>query len=145
MSLIDQVKALEQDVVARLEELKPAVAEYHELQRVAERLGIATDATAPTRSRGGASRNTTRGANSASSTRSSKARATNGRRRKGGAGRRANRADQILQQVSRQPGITVAEIGKSLGVDPTGLYRPVRQLVSEGKLRKDGSSLHPAA
>jgi hypothetical protein len=144
MSLIDQVKALEQDVVARLAELQPAVAEYHELQRVAERLGISTDDAVPTRSGRRASRKTTRGAGSAASTRSSKPRATTSRRRKGAAGGRGNRADQILQQVSRQPGITVAAIGKSLGVDPTGLYRPVRQLVGEGKLRKDGSSLHPA-
>src|SRR5437764_1334092 len=36
------------------------------------------------------------------------------------------------------------EVGERLGVDATGLYRVVKQLTDEGRVRKDGPRLHPA-
>jgi hypothetical protein len=53
MSVLDQVRALEQQVLQRLRELRPFVAEHRELEKVAERLGLkrdddeATDAAGP--------------------------------------------------------------------------------------------------
>src|SRR3954451_21382835 len=44
MSLLDQVRALEQQVNKRLRELGPLVAEYRDLEKVAERLGLRRDA-----------------------------------------------------------------------------------------------------
>jgi hypothetical protein len=54
MSVLDQVRALEQQVLQRLRELRPLVAEYRDLEKVAQRLGLkqqvddeALDAGAP--------------------------------------------------------------------------------------------------
>src|SRR4051812_33763637 len=43
MSVLDQVRALEQQVLQRLREVGPLVAEYRDLQKVAERLGLKHD------------------------------------------------------------------------------------------------------
>jgi DNA invertase Pin-like site-specific DNA recombinase len=53
------------------------------------------------------------------------------------------RREQVLEQVMAQPGVTIREISRAMGVDPTSLYRPVRQLEAEGAIRKDGPKLHP--
>jgi Winged helix-turn-helix DNA-binding len=64
------------------------------------------------------------------------------RSRRSGAG---NRREDILRLVGEKPGVTINQLGKDLGVDPTGLYRPVRALVAEGKIDKQGPALHPKA
>src|SRR4051812_20768052 len=43
MSVLDQVRALEQQVLGRLRELRPLVTEYRDLAKVAERLGLKRD------------------------------------------------------------------------------------------------------
>src|SRR3954470_7879442 len=43
MSVVDELQALEKRVVKRLRELAPKVAEFRELEKVAERLGIKRD------------------------------------------------------------------------------------------------------
>lgn len=43
MSVLDQVRALEQQVLQRLRELRPLVDEYRDLEKVAERLGLKRD------------------------------------------------------------------------------------------------------
>jgi transposase-like protein len=43
MSVLDQLRALEQQVEKRLRELAPLVAEYRDLEKVAERLGLKRD------------------------------------------------------------------------------------------------------
>jgi hypothetical protein len=53
------------------------------------------------------------------------------------------RREQVLRRVHAQPGVTVRELGLAMGVDPTSLYRPVRQLEAEGAIRKEGPHLHP--
>ena len=40
MSVLDQFRTAEEQVAKRLRELKPRVAEYHELEQVAQRLGL---------------------------------------------------------------------------------------------------------
>jgi len=131
VSVIEELKGLEDRVAQRLAELRPLVDEYHELERIAERLGLSQTAakTGAPRGRGGARR--ARG--NASSTR---ARAS-GRTRDGG------RRDQLLAVVKEQPGITVREVGSRLGVDPTSLYRIVHRLEQDGALRKSGRELRP--
>ena len=47
MSLLDRLKKLEADVAKRLRELEPAVREYRELEKVAQRLGIERNADRP--------------------------------------------------------------------------------------------------
>src|SRR3954465_1761820 len=49
VSVLDQFRDAEKRVAQRLKELEPAVAEYRDLEVVAQRLGIDTSATAPAR------------------------------------------------------------------------------------------------
>src|SRR5262245_41726504 len=54
VSVLNEVRALEERVVARLNELRPLVEEYEELQRVAQRYGFdakAAPAPAPSKPR----------------------------------------------------------------------------------------------
>jgi CRP-like cAMP-binding protein len=131
VSVIDELKGLEDRVAQRMTELRPLVDEYHELEQVAQRLGVApaapTDtAPAPRRTRRRRSRTATAANNAGGRTR------TNGRR------------DQLLEMVKARPGITVREIGSELGVDPTSLYRIVHKLEADGALQKRGRELLPS-
>ena len=47
MSVLDQLRALEREVQQRLRELRPLVAEYRDLEKVAARLGLKRDADEP--------------------------------------------------------------------------------------------------
>lgn len=131
MSVIDDLKKLEASIVQRYQELQPAIAEVEELRRVAERLGIDLEQPKST----GGTRANSRPAATARPRRA--ARKTAGRRR------RSQRRDQVLALVTERPGITVPEVAKELKVDPTGLYRVVRQLEADGTVRKSDKQLHP--
>jgi phage terminase small subunit len=133
VSVIDELKGLEDRVAQRMSELRPLVDEYRELEQVAQRLGVtpsvAADvaADAPRRPR----RTRRRAAPAASAN--------------GGAadGRRNGRREQLLAAVKARPGITVREVGTELGVDPTSRYRIVHQLEQDGALQKRGRELLP--
>ena len=56
-----------------------------------------------------------------------------------------SRQQDVLRLVNERPGISVPELGKELGVDPTGLYQIVRRLEGRGAIRKDGRQLQPVA
>jgi hypothetical protein len=139
MAVLDQLKDLENQVAGRLAELEPLVAEYHELQQVAERLGIkpraAASAPAATPTRRSATRRKSTGSGSGRRT---------SRRRRNAASPGSRQAD-VLRLVTARPGITVPELGRELSVDPTGLYQIVRRLEGRGELRKVGPRLEPAA
>jgi Mn-dependent DtxR family transcriptional regulator len=151
---MDQLQDLEATVAKRMAELKPMVDEYAELERVAQRLGVkpaaAAATAAPVRSRGRSRRAARRTPTRRASTDGAGAAATKtvgrSRSRKPATSARCSaRAEQILAMASEQPGITVAQIAKKMGVDATGLYRPVRRLEKEGRLRKSGLGLHAKA
>jgi Homeodomain-like domain len=130
VSVIDELKGLEDRVARRMKELRPLVDEYHQLEQVAQRLGVtppaATDAaSAPARGRA-----TRRGRTATASARTGRSR-SNGRR------------EQLLAMVKERPGITVREVGTELGVDPTSLYRIVHRLEQDGALQKRGRELLP--
>jgi DNA-binding MarR family transcriptional regulator len=55
------------------------------------------------------------------------------------------RQQDVLGLVKHRPGITVSEIAKELGVDATGLYRPVRKLEQDGAIIKRGVALQPSS
>jgi hypothetical protein len=139
MAVLDQLKDLENQVAGRLAELEPLVAEYHELQQVAERLGIKPRAAA---SAPAAATTTRRRAARRKSTGSGSSRRTS-RRRRNAASPGSRQAD-VLRLVTARPGITVPELGRELSVDPTGLYQIVRRLEGRGELRKVGPRLEPA-
>jgi hypothetical protein len=133
VSVIDELKGLEDRVARRMNELRPLVDEYRELEQVAQRLGVAPAAAADTT----ASRTSPRPARRrAAATSRAKAGTT-------GAGRTNGRRDQLLAMVKDRPGITVREAGSELGVDPTSLYRIVHRLEHDGALKKRGRELLP--
>ena len=152
MSLIDEARAVRERIAARLRELEPLVREYNELQQLAAQMGVGEDKTdsasppsgvelraspagPPTSrrspaGRGGAARGSTR------------------RRRGGGArphGEGGDLAARVLAAAQADPGKTVADYAEALGVAPTALYRPVRQLTTEGTLVKRARELYPGS
>ena len=130
MSVIDELKGLEDRVARRMTELRPMVDEYRELEQVAERLGVTPAVAADTPSPRRRPRRRARKAPATGNT-GTRARA-NGRR------------DQLLAIVNARPGVTVREVGAELGVDPTSLYRIVHRLEQDGALQKSGRELRPA-
>ena len=156
MSLIDELKGLEDRVAERMQELRPLVDEYRELEQVAQKLGVSSPTAADTptpRPRAAArKRSGARSTNSSAATRaaagtgrpSSPAPRTAGGSPGGAARTRSNgRRDQLLDMVKARPGITVREAGSELGVDPTSLYRIVHRLEQDGALQKRGRELMP--
>jgi hypothetical protein len=153
MSVLDDLRQAEQRLVARLRELEPLADEYQQLRAEADRLGLTGDGGGDRDGDGAAIDGDTTEGPAASGPRRSSSRpasrragsgAAAGRKRRAGASRGGNRQDDLLRLVAQSPGITVTQAGKELGVDPTGLYRPVRKLVADGKLDKQGAALHPA-
>jgi hypothetical protein len=146
LTVLDDLKAVEQRLTARLEELRPALEEYRELEAAARRLGIDVDPAAGTATRSAAKPSSTRkprmsGARRAAPTRAKRRAPARTKR----APRRAvQRRDQVLALIEARPGITVPDIGRELGVDPTGLYRVVRQLEAQGAIKKEGMALRLA-
>lgn len=150
MSLVDQAREVRERITARLRELEPLVREYHELQKVAAEMGFAgsepnsespwTDADLAARS-----------SNPAVAARGSSARrrSTPRRQTRQGSARRAPQqghgdlAGRALAAVQADPGKTVADYAEALGVAPTALYQPVRQLTTEGVLVKRARQLYP--
>jgi hypothetical protein len=133
MSVIEDLRAVEQRIVARMAELRPLVEEFEELTRAAERLGIdVSRAPAPRQPAKPRARTRTR-------------RASSGRRRQGGTrATGAERRERVLAMIAGKPGITVAEISKEMQVDAPQLYRVVRKLQSEKRIKKEGTNLLPA-
>src|SRR4051812_1038317 len=122
-----------------MQELRPLVDEYRELEQVAQRLGVPPQDRADTPA---SARRTTRPARNtrraAATTRSTAAAASG---RSPGRGRQNGRRERLLSMVKARPGISVRGVGSEPGVDPTSLYRIVHRLEKEGKLQKRGREL----
>lgn len=159
MSFLDELQGLEDRVQSRMRELRPLVAEYQELEQVANRLGLRPDdseTVSPARTRRSTSRPGRSGRSQSAAQAPSGKRATGLRRRRTAASEKAitraprprraggQRGPQLLALVHERPGITVREAGEQLGVDPTSLYRVVRQLKDDGAVKKQGRGLQPA-
>lgn len=155
MSVIDELKGLEDRVARRMKELRPLVDEYRELEQVAQRLGVSPVGadTPSSRRRTAGKRRAPSGTARAGGTPS---RVSGSPRRSSGAPREAGatsdgadrartggRREQLLAMVKARPGITVREAGSELGVDPTSLYRIVHRLEQDGALEKRGRELRP--
>jgi hypothetical protein len=134
VSVIDELKGLEDRVARRMNELSPLVDEYRELEQVAQRLGVTPADTADTPPPPPPSPRRARRRTSATA---------RGNGRTAGGGRSNGRRDQLLAMVKARPGITVRDVGTELGVDPTSLYRIVHRLEQEGALQKRGRELLP--
>ena len=115
-----------QEIDNRLKELRPLYEEYLKLEKAQEALA----GMDPPRRRGRPPGSTNR------------ATSGNGRRRRR---RRSGgtRADQALDVVRQNPGISVSELGDKLGVTQKNyLYRVMANLQDDGAVRKEGRGFH---
>ena len=62
-------------------------------------------------------------------------------RGRSGSGTRAN---QALELVRSQPGITIPQIAEKMGIEPNYLYRVMPRLLENGQVRRDGQGWQPA-
>ena len=112
------------EIDSRLKELRPLHEEFLKLERAKQALdGLdSSPRRGPGRPRG--SRNATSSSG-------------NGRRRRRRSG--GTRAEQTLDAVRQNPGITVAELAPKLGIAHKNyLYRVLNGLQAEGAVRKEG-------
>jgi hypothetical protein len=170
-SVLDQFRTAEQRVAERLRELEPLVEEYQELEQVAQRLGLDRSRRAPApdkqpppspartqgrrrrpKTKTGSARSTREAGGKSGTAKASaaptSARAVRRSRSVGDKGRpgvdgRSRQQDDVLHLVNQHPGITVREIARELGVDATGLYRPVHKLEQQGVISKRNAALQP--
>lgn len=54
------------------------------------------------------------------------------------------RANQALELVRNQPGVTIPQIAESLKIEPNYLYRVMPKLVADGQVKRDGQGWRPA-
>jgi hypothetical protein len=121
--------------------VKEIDSRLRELQDEVKRLEAAKAAlTGGTPARRGPGR--PRGSRAATTTRRSTGRRPGRPRgRRGG----ATRANQALELVKNQPGITIPQIAEALKIEPNYLYRVMPKLVADGQVKRDGQGWHPAS
>lgn len=133
--MTDFLKKTLNEIEARRREIEPLVEEYRQLEEAAAALqGV--DGNGGSRGRRG----------------SSATRSTPARRRSGstGTGRRGRprgsgkRAQQALDLVAGQPGITIPELAKAMSIQPNYLYRVLPGLEKDGKVKKKDKGWYPA-
>ena len=61
------------------------------------------------------------------------------RRRRG-----STRADQAVELITSQPGISASDVAKTMKIKPNYLYRVLGDLEKEGRVKKDGRNYYPA-
>jgi hypothetical protein len=125
--LADFVDSTVKDIDSRLRELKEEVSRLE-----AARAALAGGRRGPGRPPGSSS-------SAAPTTRRSAARRP-GRPR----GRRSGntRANQALDLVRSQPGITIPQIAEALKIEPNYLYRVMPKLVEDGQVKREGQGWH---
>lgn len=124
-NVLDEARQLVERRLADLDE------ERRRLERALAELGGKAKRS-PGRPRGSGS---TSKASSASSGGAPKKR----RRRKGG-----TRADQAVDLITSQPGISASDVAKTMKIKPNYLYRVLGDLEKEGRVKKDGRQYYPA-
>jgi hypothetical protein len=139
-SVLDEVRTVQEHIVSRLAELRPLVAEYHELERIAKRLEVDTSQLPEIAKPKARAKPKAAAKPKARPKRAAKAKPASsnvvGTREKG-----AQRREQILDLIRTRPGITVPDLSVVLGIDPPPLYRVVRKLQADGVVTKSGKEL----
>src|SRR3954451_12277018 len=129
--MTDFLEEKRREIQARLAELKPMVDEYHRLEAAERAL-----AGVPANGDGGSTRA------------ASKPRAARTKSNGSGSGRRGRpkgsgqRAQQALEQIRNQPGITIPELADKMGIKQNYLYRVVPDLQEQGLVTKSGRGWH---
>lgn len=133
--MTDFLKKTLKEIEARRRELEPLVEEYRQLEEAAAALqGVDGN--------GGARSSGRRASSSRSTARRSGGSTGTGRRgRPRGSGKRAQ---QALDLVGGQPGITIPELAKAMKIQPNYLYRVLPSLEQDGKVKKKDKGWYPA-
>jgi hypothetical protein len=127
--MADFLEEKKREIAERLKELRPAVEEYESLEGALRALGGVTGRTAPARSAPRRRRAPSGGGGAG------------GRRgRPRGTGSRAN---QTLELVRANPGITIPQLAENMGIKQNYLYRVLPGLEQDGLVRKEGRGWHP--
>ena len=100
--------------------------ERQRLERALAELGGKVARRAPGRPRG-------------SSAKASGAAPKRRRKRRGG-----TRADQAVDLIAKNPGISASDVAKTMKIKPNYLYRVLGDLEKEGRVKKDGRQYYPA-
>jgi|SRR4051812_1251922 hypothetical protein len=127
-NVLDEARQL---VERRLQDLDE---ERKRLERALAELGGKATRRGPGRPKGSGSR---KGGATRSATGSSAPRRR--RKRRGG-----TRADQAVQLIESQPGISASDVAKTMKIKPNYLYRVLGDLEKEGRVKKDGRQYYPA-
>jgi hypothetical protein len=122
------------DIDSRLSELKQEVTKLE-----AARAALVGGRRGPGRPAGSTSTSTN--GRSTTPRRSTTTRRAAGRPR----GRRGGntRANQALELVRSQPGITIPQIAEALKIEPNYLYRVMPKLAEDGQVSREGQGWHP--
>src|SRR6202012_1879009 len=126
-NVLDEARELLERRLADLDE------ERRRLERALAELG-GKEAKRPGRPRGSGA--TSRGGPAAPK---SSAAPKKRRRRRGG-----TRADQAVELITSQPGISASDVAKTMKIKPNYLYRVLGDLEKEGRVKKDGRNYFPA-
>jgi CRP-like cAMP-binding protein len=130
------LKTIQEEMRERLREIESLIEALRgEAQQIKKMLGGTVDGAAvepAQRPRRAARRK-------ASPDRNASAAVNRGRPR--GSGKRAQDA---LERIAAQPGVTAAELAEAMGIKPNYLYRVLPALQKEGKITKQGKGYHPS-
>jgi hypothetical protein len=138
----DFLKKTLKDIEARRRELAPLVEEYNQLQEAAAALQGVEGGSAGSSGRSGRSRPAAAPPRPARRRRRTSGSAGGGRRgRPRGSGKRAQ---QALDLVAGQPGITIPELAKAMKIQPNYLYRVLPGLEQDGRVKKKDKGWFPA-
>lgn len=155
--MTDFLEQKRREITDRMVELEPQVAEYRMLQEAAKALngltsgrgGNARGATAaapPAQRRGPGRPRGSRAKMTATAAATPAAKTTRKRSAKGRPGRRkgtGKRSTETLSLIQAQPGITIPDLAKKMGIKQNYLYRVLPGLEQEGKVNKQGRGWHP--
>jgi DNA-binding IclR family transcriptional regulator len=130
-NVLDEARDLVQKRLADLDD------ERQRLERALAELGGKATRRSPGRPRGSKST----AAAAAPSTGSSATTASPRKRRKRRGG---TRADQAVNLITSQPGISASDVAKTMKIKPNYLYRVLGDLEKEGRVKKDGRQYYPA-
>lgn len=121
-NVLDEARELVQKRLADLDD------ERKRLERALAELGGKAARRAPGRPRGSKSSSTRSGSGP-----------RRRRRRRGG-----TRADQAVNLIASQPGISASDVAKAMKIKPNYLYRVLGDLEKEGRVKKQGRQYFPA-
>jgi predicted Rossmann fold nucleotide-binding protein DprA/Smf involved in DNA uptake len=130
----DFLKKTLNDIEARRRELAPLVEEYRQLEEAAAALQGVDGSSRASRPAAAAPSRPARRRRASGST------GTGRRGRPRGSGKRAQ---QALDLVAGQPGISIPELAKAMKIQPNYLYRVLPGLEKDGKVKKKDKGWYP--